>query len=360
MILENMGKKSFFKERTAAQIRELDVSETSRQRGLVKIIDDLDPASDGLIVRAQLIPGRFFRGVETQAQASRKAYKHGDLIALSHPQTKADCYHAREIPLAMRARDFAGLESMKEEDIKVFGYSVRPTWGDRTRRVFPFVWMPEGVRLFAYAENNAGGIGVEAYPDARKVREEGASVVVTVPSRTKKNPRYSFKMQHVPFISQTPENLATVLTLRPQIMQDEETGEPVEGRTPHDVYNIKYGYEGDREGSNPITFYPHDLAGYLGIVKQQLQNHNMTAMEMNPFALPSRHQADFYNKLCNNVLVYDPTIQEKTNLRKLHVAEKSLLLARAIGQFGHDDFAFWEPARDGLLKDYDWSIPEGE
>lgn len=350
-----MTKKSFFNERTVAQIRELYVSETGRQRGLVRTIDDLDPKSDGLIVRAQIIPGRFFIGVENQAQASRKAYKHGDLITLSHPTSKQGCYESRKIPLQMRARDFGRLQEMREEEINFFGYSVRPGWGDRTRRVFPFVWMPEGVRLFGYAENH-GGIKVEAYDDAKKVRESGASVVVTVPSRTKKQSRYSFKLVSVPFFSQTPENLSTVLSMRPHVIQDEGTGEPGIGRTPHDSYNIKYGYRGDRESDNPITFYPHDLAGYLGIVKEQLKNHNLTAMEMNPFALPSKHQAEFYMKLCNNVLMYDPTLSGKVKLRKPHVAEKSLLLARAIGVFGHDDFAFWEPARDGKLKDYDWSV----
>ena len=356
LAIKGMAKKSFFKERTVAQIRDLSTQETSRQRGLVRTIDDLNPSADGLIVKAQLIPGRFFRSVETQAQASRKAYKHGNLIPLTHPQTWQGCYDSPEIPLAIRARDFAQLREMKEENINVFGYSVRPTWGDRTKRVFPFVWMPEGVRLFGYAENNAGGVKVEPYADAKRVRRDGANVVVTVPSRTKKNPRYSFRLVNVPFV-RSRENLSSVLTLRPHVIQDEESGEPKTGRTPHDRYNIKYTYEGDQEGSNPATFYPHDLAGYLGIVKSQLADHNMTAMEMNPFALPSRHQAEFYTKLCNNILVYDPTIQEKHHLRKPHVAEKSLLLARAIGQFGHDDFAFWDPARDGKLKDYEWSIP---
>lgn len=350
-----MAKKSFFVERTVAEIRELGMQETGRHRGLVRTIDDLDPASDGLIVRAQLIPGRFFIGSGNQAKASRKAYKHGDLIALSHPSTKQGCYESREIPLMIRARDFARLGEMKEEEINFFGYSVRPEWGDRTRRVFPFAWMPEGVRLFSYAEISAGGVKVEAYPDARKVRANGASVVVSVPSRTKKNPRYRFRLTNVPFVSQTPENLATVLSLRPHTVHD-EAGEPIVGRTPHDSYNIRYGYEDDRESDNPITFYPHDLAGYLGIVKTQLTEHNLTAMEMNPFALPSRHQARFYMKLCNNVLIYDPTLGGKEKLRKPHVAEKSLLLARAIGVFGHDDFAFWDPARDGKLRDYDWGI----
>ncbi|MEK6819423.1 MAG: hypothetical protein AABY10_05840, partial [Nanoarchaeota archaeon] len=90
--------------------------------------------------------------------------------------------------------------------------------------------------------------------------------------------------------------------------------------------------------------------------KNYLADHNMTPMEMNPFALTSRHGASFYNRLNNNVVIFDPSLRSKHKHRKLHLAEKCILWARAIGKFGHDDIAFWDPSRDGKLKDYDWSI----
>jgi len=353
-----MAKKAFFRERTQKEIKELKSSRAYRQRGLVEKIDGL-PKDRAVEVRTRIIPGRFFVNVGAGAEASRKAYKHGDLIGLSHPKTKGDCYVCSDIPLAIRARDFAKLGPMKEDEINFVGYSMQPSWGDRIKRVFPFVWMPEGVKLFGYAENmSPEGIVVKPYADAKRVKSEGASVPVEVPSRTQRNPRYKFKLNHVPVVRGR-ENLATVLTLKPWIIQNEEDVEPKVGRTRHDIHNIRYTWEEDREGSDVITFYPHDVAGYLGIVKSELGEHNMTPMEMNPFALPSQHQADFYTKLCNNVLIYDPSLSSKDKLRKLHLAEKSILLARAIGKFGHDDFSFWEPGRDGKLKDYDWSV-EGE
>ena len=77
---------------------------------------------------------------------------------------------------------------------------------------------------------------------------------------------------------------------------------------------------------------------------------------MKPFALFSRRGVEIYKRLCNNILIFDPTSTNKDHLRKLHLAEKSILLARAIGKFGHDEIAYWEPARDTKLKDYEWEI----
>ena len=83
---------------------------------------------------------------------------------------------------------------------------------------------------------------------------------------------------------------------------------------------------------------------------------NWTALTFNPFALPSRKQAEFYTKLCNNVVIFDPTIEKpKHKLRKLYMAEKSMLLGRAMAHFGHEEFSFWNPQRDGKYKTYNWS-----
>lgn len=353
-----MVKKSFFKERTVNDIRKLSVIQVDRQRGLVERIDNLDPGEEAIELRMQreIVPERFFRNVETGREASRKCLKHGALIKLSQPQSQDSALRTREIPLAMRARDFADLEAMREEDINFVGYSFRPVQGrDRTLRVVPFVWMPEGVRLFGYAESRVGGIKVQSYKDSARVQREGASIVLEVPSRSRKVPRYRFGLRHVPVLRGN-ENLASVLSLRPFVLQESDSGEPIRGRTAHEDFLIRYTGRDARQESPVITFYPHDLAGYLGIVKNELSEHNLTPLEMNPFALPSRKQAEFYKKLYNNVLVYDLTLSSKSKLRKLHLAERCILLARAIGKFGHDEFAFWDGPRDGRLRDYDWSV----
>jgi len=363
--------KSFFKKRTINEIRDLNNYRTYTQRNLVEKIDNLDPDLDALEIRTIITPHKFFLNPKTGKytltgeQASRKCFKHGDLIPLSHPMTKNDCYYSCEIPLQIRARDFSKnsrhFKGKKEEDINYIGYSCSPQWGDRIRRVFPFVFIDQGVELFSYDENVVHGesldiedLEIQCYADAARVRREGADAIVSVPSRTKKHPRYRFKLLHTPIL-RSQSNLSTVLSLKPTEIRDEETGDIKQGRTLHDRYNIRYTYEDDKEGSEVITIYPQIVTAYLGIIKHENNKHNLTPIDMNPFALPSKQRAEFYKKLGNNILIYDPTLESKDKLRKPHLDEKSILLARGIWKFEHDNFAYWSPERDGKLKDY-WSI----
>jgi len=365
-----MVKKSFFKERTVSEIRDLHTHQVFTQKNLVERIDGLDFNGDALEIRTPITPHKFFLNPKTGKytlsgkQASLKCFKHGDLISLSHPMSKRDCFYSHEIPLQIRAREFSSnsdyFKGKKEEDINYIGYSVSPQWGDRIRRVFPFVFVDQGVQLFAYDENVVHGEGldvkdldIQCYDGAARVKREGASVIVSVPSRTKKHPRYRFKLLHVPiFRSQT--NLSTVLSLKPAEIIDEE-GDIPQGRTLHDNYNIKYTYVDDREGSEVITIYPQIVTTYLGVIKHENAKHNLTPMDMNPFALPSKHRVEFYKKLNNNILIYDPSLTGEIKLRKLHLDEKSILIGRGICKLGHEDFAFWDPERDGKLKDY-WPV----
>ncbi|MBD3252604.1 hypothetical protein GF386_02645 [Candidatus Pacearchaeota archaeon] len=359
-------KKSYFQERAPAQIRHLNLGLAYRHRGLVKRIHDLDPDEDAIEIRVQLIPGRFYRDARTGAEASRKCYKHGDLILSSHPKTQREAYDSPEIPLQIRARDFAQLEAMREEDIHFVGYSWKPVQGaDRTRAIVPFREIPEGARIYSYAEQMTfhlvsegiakPGIKIQSYSDAQRVIHEGGTLVAEVPSRTKKMPRYRFRLMHVPMI-RSDWNLASVLSLTTSESREEETNEPVKGRTLFDTYNIRYTWSTINEGSKVKFFQPQDIAAYMAVIRDERQKHNHTPLEMNPFALPSQLQKEFYLKLCNNVLVYDPTLNSRTKTRKLHLAEKSILLARAIGIFGHDEFSFWNPERDGSISSYGWRL----
>lgn len=346
-----MTKKSFFRERSAEQIQRMNLSVTSTTRGLAGKIRNLD-SQEGIIIRTPIIPGRFYQFVESWEDASRKCYKHGDLVTLSQPRTQGAAFECREIPLAIRARDFSELNEMREQEINYVGYRFKPVQGNDGRwRVVPFVWAMEGARLFAYAENVAGEIKVEPYADAKKVQFEGADIVCSVPSRTKKKGRYLVRFKHVPVEGSTQRRAVCWSLCTEHLRQAPE----------HAEYNIKYNYGDDAEGSDVFTFYPHDIAAYIAVIKHYNEKHNLTPIEMSPIALPSRKMADFYTRLGNNVLIYDPTLSSNDNkdkLRKLHLAEKSILLARAIGVFGHDATMFWDPERDGRLRDYNWGVDE--
>lgn len=349
-----MAIKSFFEGRSLNGIRELNPKQVSRARGLMERVDNLS-TDDALEIRVRILPGDAFRfkDVKTGRDASRKWFKHGEVVSLPVPKTMWEARICGKTPLRFRQEAFSKLETKKEEEINSVGYSTRVDYGDRVERFFPFVFMPEGEKIFSYAENIAGGIEVNDYQDSLRVRKEGANVVCKVPSRTAKKSRYQFRMIHVPTF-RSDENLASVLQLRPELLVNEE-GEQERDDIPHRDYSIRYTREDDIERSDRITFYPHDVAAYLAIIKKENSRHNLTPIEMSPFALFSRRGARIADRISNNVLIYDPTLKSNGKLRKLHLAERSVLLARAIGVFGVDEIAYWEPIRDGKIKDYEWS-----
>jgi len=370
-----MKRKAFFQERTDGEKKKLHTKVAYYQRNLVQLIDDLDPSEDALQIRVKIVPGKFFRKRNTGKRASSICYKHGDLIALPQDEGLTNTHNDYGVtPLDLRIAAFEELKGMRQEEINFVGYSWRPVFGrDRTKRIVHFVNIPEGARIFTYAENfsvyeqlNSDtqnkegklGIKVEAYPDAAIVRIEGARVVIEVPSRTKKRPKYKFGMAHVPFtpnpFSGENYNLAISLSLKPTSKRDEELDEPIVGTTEFQNYDIQYESRDSRKDSDVLRFSPQEITGYIGVINKQMVEMNQTALTFNPFALPSKHQAEFYTKLNNNVLIFDPTLSNKDKLRKPHLAEKSILLARAIGHFGHEDFAFWDPVRDGIFKNYSW------
>jgi hypothetical protein len=344
-----MTRKTFFKERTPTEIRNLQHRRVYNQKGLIERIDQLG-TEEGIILNCQITPGEFFRNSRNSAQASRKCYKHGKTLRLQHPQTKRECDNSPLTPLQLREEAFSKLKEMKEE-INYIGYSIKPAWGDRTERRFPFVWMVEALRLFAYSENTQDDIKARIYKDAKRAKTEGTTVLAEVPSRRKGTDKYMFRLLNIPAI-RSQHNLASVLTLKPAQLQ--EQGKPISKRIPHDSANIRYPYETSPERSEVITFYPHDIAAYIAVIRDETKQHNITPIEMNPFALFSQRGVKIYKRLSNNVLIFDPTISTKEGLRKLRIDEKSILLARAIGKFGHHEIAYWEPTRDGKLKNYAW------
>ena len=134
---------------------------------------------------------------------------------------------------------------MREEEINFVGYSWYPVQGnDARKRIVPFVWVLEGARLFAYAENMAGGVPIKAYDGAARVSKEGASIIASVPSRQKKQPRYTIKLKHVP-VEGTTERRAACWSL---------TSETAETDVMHRIYDIRYTFEDEREGSDVFRF----------------------------------------------------------------------------------------------------------
>ncbi|NCO11675.1 hypothetical protein CO038_01455 [Candidatus Pacearchaeota archaeon CG_4_9_14_0_2_um_filter_39_13] len=345
-----MVRKKFFRERTPTQIRKLDIRPASTAKGLVDRIFELGP-TEALLIRAQIIPGRFYSGNASSAEAARKAYKHGHYINLPQARSLQDAMEETRLPHEIRAEAFANhLEGESESEIQSVGYAFRPVQGrDRTKRLVPFAWLMEGARIFTYAVQSAGGIDVKPYPDAERVETEGANIVVSVPSRTEKKERYQSRLHSVPVIDNRAKH-AISLGFNSTYS---------EGKVPeHSLWSFGYKFKGDQEESHSLITYPHDVAGMLGVSAHfMVKMQNKVPWDMNQFAKPSQLAADFYRKLRNNVLITDPSIEGKDKNRKLYVPEVSIMLARLIGRVGTEESMFWMAGRDPRPDSYDWSIP---
>ena len=172
-----------------------------------------------------------------------------------------------------------------------------------------------------------------------------------VPSRTKRQERYNITLMNVPLLPGREKN-AIILGLKSQY------GSGRESKRTTFLHHLRYEFLSGPKSSDVFVFGPHDVAAYLAVIKKFWQGLNNTVpLEMNPFPLPSKAWADYYGKLCNNVMIYDPTLTSRDKLRNLHLDEKCILLGRSIKVKGPYETAFWDPARDGHIKNY-WGNAE--
>lgn len=345
-----MEQKSFFEKKNPKEMREtLQVQRIFTLRSLVDRIWNLDQANEALEIRSPIIPPAFRNKINTQAQASRKNYKHGPLIHIHQPLTREQAYEYPYIPLTARMKSFENaFKDIREEEINYLGITWHPVQTrDRRWRVVPFDAVLEGTKLYNYAVNRAGGIKTEErYTNAAVVQREGGQVFCAVPSRTKGKERYHLTLMNVP-IKQGKEKNAIIWGVKSQYEQGNEPE-----RTTF-LHHLRYEWAAGSQGSDIFVFGPHEVAAYLAVIKHYWKGlENTVPLEMNPFPLPSKKWVSYYDALNNNVMIYDPTLTSKDKLRNLHLDEKCMLLARSIKVKGAYETAFWDQQRDGQIKGY--------
>jgi hypothetical protein len=320
-----MKTKSYFAQPTPGQIkRYTNVREASSD--LVNQILDL-AKDDALIIKTRLIP----QGHKT----SKKFMKHAVEIKTKRFYSLEEAIQTRRTPVQLREEAFNDLRTPFK-----CGYSFKPFLGNdkKTRRV-SLVECLEGTKLYCYVhqENSNSitpSITVKPYDDAVRVDREGAEILVKVPSRMKKAPRYEFKVSSVT-VADTKNKWANAYNIS----------------TDHDCqskrFNIRYAYDWDKESSKVFNFCAHEVAAYLAIVDYYwTEKKNVIPLQMSQFAIPNKETVDYYNKLSKNCLIQENG--EKT--RKLNQAEKEILLWGLVKKLGHDNTFF---AKD-KVRDYNF------
>ena len=323
-----MTRKTFFKQESVAEIRkkELVLEGTG---GNILDIAALD-SEQYVVLQDNIIP----RGFES----GRKFMKHG-------PEVKPKRYYSLEqsvkearTPVQLREEAFDSLDP----DLRYCGYTFMPVGRDRRKRKVSLVECLEGARLFAYSNQVPGTeIRVKPYDDSKRVRIEGAEVIVSVPSRTEGERRQTFKLISIPVVD-SPEKYTVSLNFG----SDHSCGSK--------RFNIRYKYTDDKESSGIVNVCAHEIAGYLQLIEHYKDQYNIVPLQMSQFAIPSQETVHLYQKLENNVLVKDTDIKSNLGLRHPNMAEKEIILWELVKEIGHDRTFYSRASRDGNVAEYDW------
>ena len=321
-------KKAFFKNKTPAQIRK------NRLVDIAKITDVRNLRAGEYSVFEPYIP----KGFENE----RKFMKHGKTVRPKRYHSLDQSLRDGRTPVQLREEAFDKIKSHE-----FCGYTFKPIGRDRRTRKVSLGTCVEGEMLYGYAnQTNGTEIKVQPYADSRRVRRDGAEIIVSVPSRTEKARKHKFKLISIPVID-SPEKHIISLNF---------------GST-HDCgikrFNIRYTYTDDKESSGIVNICPHEIATYLQVIDFFWnERKQITPLEMSQFVMPSQRMVDYYLKLKNNTLINDKAIKNKTKLRPLNRAELEIALWSAVEEFGYDKTCFARLDRDGLVANYDWSIPK--
>lgn len=318
-----MKPKPYFRQPTAAQIRRYKTIREISDHVVDNVLDLKD--SEAAIIRADLIPRQF--------DGARRFMKHGDEVKIRRFRTLEGTLKARRTPVQLREEAFNSLRQPP-----YCGYSFKPVLGtDRRTRKVSLVECLEGTKLYCYAQQTPllSEIEIRPYQDARRIDREGAKIIVSVPSRMQKSPRYEFKFSSVPIADSIHK-----WAIAHGIVTDHNCKST--------RFNIRYTYADDKEGSDNFNFCAHEIAAYLSLMDHYLKfRKNIIPLQMSQFAIPTQQTVDFYVRLCNNCLIQTEKDQKP---RKLNRAEKEILLWDLIRELGHDDTFF----ATEKVRDYNW------
>lgn len=356
-----MEKKAFFRDRAAEQIQGMNFKKVDIPKNLVRRIMDLDPKVDSLGLKFSLIPEEFMAG-RNFLDASRVNLRRGFYLRLNQPMSIEQARKNRRIPLQIRQEALSELRKIPEEHIFHLGYAFRSIVGTyRPLILVPFWSILEGCRRDAYDQKVCKnlpfkdiGSKVEPYIDSKKeVERKGGKVLVRFPSTYKGDRPYKIRWENLAVIDNEDKRVIGWSTSPSYALSEsEEVDELIltkrRFKEPlHKLYN--FGYK------NPDfdMRYPQEIGSHQTLIRHFMRNHNLVPLEMSQYAIPSRMGVDFYNKLRNNVIIFDKTLI-RPRFRKLHLDEVCTSIARHVGNFDPDETMYWDSERDGRIRDYDF------
>lgn len=312
-------KKSFFRRPTSAKIKK---QYNVREIGNSFIVKNLLSLRDNefLLLRKDLIKLSFPKPKEFQKKATR--LNVGNIEDLARQQI---------VPVGARNDVF---DNLRYTLYGGFMYSSDNFFVPNLE--VSLVDCVEGTKLFCYANRDLKGccvprITVKPYADISK--EAGAAYIVSVPSRTQGKRKYNFKYDNIPVVDNDMKfNLAFI------------------AGTNHSCEEKNY----DIRRSNKLkkylryhTFCPHEIAAYLQIIKNNIDDKNQVPLQMSLFAIPTQLVVDIYTLASQKALIDD-----QGDIRLLEKGELERILWLTIKDYGNDQTFFAK----NKLSGYNWNV----
>ena len=371
-----MTRKEFFRRRSEAEIKKLDCQVVDSPVRLVQRIEELDSVRQALIFDFPLVHPAYKNDGDSQyvsRTTMRGVRRSGDnrdrrfypsYIQLKQPRSienAAEFFRKGNLPFKLRNKAFfENMKHIREEENFYVGYMVWPVSGnDKSPIMVPFWSLAEGDMIDAY--NGRVCLGENG---SKVERVYGPEVIVRVPSRDKKASRYVVKFSNVPHRGMENTERAVVgWNTRPAYgrMKDGEFIQDESAFPAHKLTNVSH--EGSHRRGESFIFtaiYPHCVAAYQEIIRNAMRDGDYSPMEMSQFAILSRDDAAFYNKIRNNILIPETTPSRTHVLKHPRLDQQSMLIARRVadkvrmlekkGDF--QDTMYWDEGRDGRIKDY--------
>ena len=337
-----MSKKQYFREPTLAKI--INGSEpvyVDKSSELAKQALALK-GGQYLILKLEdgLIPKKF--------SSPRKFLKHGDFIQIPTPSSIDEAVESYMYPWILRRDKVDSIDDMYHS-----GYSFRPFapfQDDKKERRVRLVELCEALRILSYSENPETKTDIKikkVYAESERVSKDGATVEVSVPSRTKKQPRYRFNMHSVVVDSNNPNSYAVA------------NGFFTDIKLPAKDWSFRYNYYDDARDSKVVNIYAPEIAAYFKFMLEQLHQSvkpNKSVAEMSPFGIPPNLTVDYYKNLLSKVVIYDPKLKNKLRLRKLNKAEQEIMLWALVKEAKYEKTFFRRKKRDGPIENLDWKL----
>jgi len=279
-------KKKYFQSRSLKEIEELDLryEKSNLPEKILNLKDD-----EGLII-PDLIPF-YFNG-------HSNFLKHGEDVKLKRAYSLDEILKEKD-PYELRKEAFNRITNPFYS-----GYTFNSIGLNRTLRKVSLVDCVEGAKLYTYSKHFAN-IEIDFPRDKKRipktVDEVGMSIVVIVPSRTDKSPRYKFEWHSIPILDDG-DGMKEYNNKKKKIARDIIT---VGHNCGDKLYNkeLRYTKKGSKKSSRITSFCAHEIASYFAICEYYALFNNKIPLQMCQFAIPTQLTADYYKKLNNNLLI---------------------------------------------------------